>query len=233
MFFAFTGYARLATLGEEVAEPRRTIPLAIMLALGGAAALYFAVAFVAVGVLGADRMAAVAAPIEEAARTVGVPGLPTLVTAGATAAMLGVLLSQQLGISRMMMAMARRRDLPGFLARVHPVRAVPDRAVLLTGLIIAGVAMLGSLDLVVAGAAFTILLYYTITNAAALRLPAEDRIGPRWAPVAGLVVCLVLAGSLQPGVIAAGLVLLAAGLALKLAAGAARSRPTTRGRSPS
>lgn len=212
LFFAYTGYARLATLGEEVREPQRTIPKAILLSLGGSMALYVAVALVAVGTIGVAAMAATNTPIEQAARGLGVPGLPTLVTVGAMTAMFGVLLSQQLGISRMMLAMARRRDLPHAIAHIHARHGVPDRAVLLTGAILVAVTILGRLEFILAGAAFTILLYYAVTNLAALRLPPADRLVPRWVALAGLASCLALAFSLRPAVIASGLGLLVVGL---------------------
>jgi APA family basic amino acid/polyamine antiporter len=215
IFFAFTGYARLATLGEEVREPRRTIPRAIVLALGISAVLYAAVALVAVGAIGAAGLAATSAPLEQAARSLGVPGIPTIVAIGAITAMLGVLLSQQLGISRMMFAMSRRQDLPRSLGHVHAQHGTPDRAVLLTGAILVAVTILGRLEFIVAGAAFTILLYYAVTNLAALRLPPADRLVPRWIAAAGLASCIVLAFSLRPAVIASGLGLLVAGLVTK------------------
>jgi basic amino acid/polyamine antiporter, APA family len=191
MFFAYTGYARLATLAEEVQEPKRTIPRAIMAALGIAAFLYVAVAVVAVGGIGATEMAGTASPLERAARAFPLPGVSQIVAIGATFAMLGVLLSQVLGISRMMFAMARRKDLLPVLEHVNS-HGVPDRGVILTGLILIMVVILGTLEVIVAGASFTILLYYSIANLAAMRMRPEDRLFPSWIPVLGLVSCLLL-----------------------------------------
>lgn len=215
LFFAYTGYARIATLGEEVRDPSRTIPRAIVLSLAISCALYFSVASVAVGVLGAEALARAGAPLVEAARRFGGVGAGTVVTVGATTAMLGVLLSQVLGISRMMLAMARRRDLPPALAHVHPDRAVPDRAILLTGAIIALIAILGVLEWIVASASFAILLYYTITNLAALRMAPADKRFSDWVPRLGLLACLALAASLPVPVIASGLAVLAVGFAVR------------------
>lgn len=215
LFFAYTGYARVATLGEEVSEPKKTIPRAIILALASSAVLYAAVALVATGAVGAAALAETRAPLERAAAAFAWPGMRWVVTAGAATAMLGVLLSQILGISRMLFAMARRRDLPATLEHVHRVHAVPDRGVWLTGAFIAAVALLGTLEWVVAAAAFTILLYYGITNVAALRMAPEDRLFPAWVPMVGLALCVVLAGSLKPPTIAGGLGLLVIGFAAR------------------
>jgi basic amino acid/polyamine antiporter, APA family len=216
LFFAYTGYARLATLGEEVHTPRKTIPRAIILALGIAAALYAGVALVAVGGVGAEAMAASLSPLEAAARSFRLPGVTLAIAIGATTAMLGVLLSQLLGISRMIFAMARRRDLPAFFDHVHPAHGVPDRAVLLAGAVAVMVALLGTFQAIVAAAAFTILLYYSIANLAALRMRPEDRLFPTWIPVAGFISCLFLAFTLPLTVILTGLGLLAAGLLWRL-----------------
>jgi basic amino acid/polyamine antiporter, APA family len=215
MFFAYTGYARLATLGEEVKDPKRTIPRAIVAALSIAAFLYVAVALVAVGGVGAQDLAATTSPLERAAQVFPLPGTDLVVVVGATFAMLGVLLSQVLGISRMAFAMARRNDLFPFLKHVNSY-GIPDRGVILTGLILIVVALLGTLEVIVAGAAFTILLYYSIANLAALYMREEDRLFPRWVPMLGLVSCLLLAFTLEFNVIASGLGLLVIGILLRM-----------------
>jgi basic amino acid/polyamine antiporter, APA family len=215
MFFAYTGYARLATLGEEVADPKHTIPRAIVAALGIAAFLYLAVALVAVGGIGAQDMAATNSPIERAAQAFPLPGTAQVVAVGATFAMFGVLLSQILGISRMAFAMARRNDLPPTLDHVNSY-GIPDRGVILTGSILVVVVLLGTLEVIVAGAAFTILLYYSIANLAAIRMRESDRLFPKWVPVLGLVSCLLLAFTLEIGVIGSGIGLLVLGLLLRM-----------------
>jgi basic amino acid/polyamine antiporter, APA family len=215
LFFAYTGYARLATLGEEVHEPRKTIPRAILMALSIAIVLYMAVALVAVGAIGAPGMASSASPLEAAAQVFPLTAVPLVVIVGATTAMLGVLLSQILGISRMFFAMARRRDLPAVLDHVHPRHGIPDRGVLLTSVFLILVALFGTLEAIVSAASFTILLYYSIANLSALRMDPADKLFPDWVPVLGLISCLLLASTLQITVIAAGLGLLLVGFALR------------------
>jgi basic amino acid/polyamine antiporter, APA family len=216
MFVAYTGYGRIATLGEEVIEPRRTIPRAILVTLIVSGALYVAVAAVATGAVGAERLGAAAegraAPLAIVASSFGVPGVPQLVALGAMTAMLGVLLNLVLGLSRVVLAMARRRDLPAVLSRVEPVRETPRLAVLATGAAVLGLTLLGSLQVAWSFSAFTVLVYYAITNLAALRLAPADRLYPRRIAVAGLLTCLSLAFFVERGVWVSGLAVLAAGL---------------------
>lgn len=215
LFFAYTGYARVATLAEEVRDPERTIPRAIIITIGGALLLYFGVAIVAVGSVGAAAMADEPAPLQIAAASFP-GGWPAIViSAGGVTAMLGVILSQLLGLSRMVFAMARRGDLPRGLERVHPRHGVPGRAVLLIGLVAAVIAATGTLRGVASAASFTILIYYGIANLSALRMPARAKLFPDAVPALGLVACILLALSLAPGVMAVGLAVLAAGFVLR------------------
>ena len=215
LFFAYTGYARIATLGEEVREPQRTIPRAIEITIGGVLVLYLGVALIAAGAVGTDALARTAAPLEAAARSFGASWVRTAVAAGGVAAMLGVILSQLLGLSRMVFAMARRGDLPRGLEAVHPRHGVPGRAVLAVGATAAVVAATGTLAGVAATASFTILLYYGIANLAALRMPREAKLFSDAVPAFGLVACALLAFSLSPRIILTSLALLAAGFLLR------------------
>lgn len=215
LFFAYTGYARIATLAEEVAEPRRTIPRAIHLTLGGAFLLYLAVGFVAVGTVGAGMLSATAAPLLVAAQAAQQGWLATVVGVGGVAAMLGVLLSQVLGLSRMVLAMARRGDLPRALGVVHPRYRTPSRAVLVIGAAAAVIAALGALRDVAAAAAFAILIYYGIANVAALRMPATAKLYSNAVPVVGLAACVALAVSLPGATIGTGILMLAAGFGFR------------------
>ena len=215
LFFAYAGYARLATLGEEVRDPGKNIPRAILATLVLSFLVYLAVGLVAVGTVGADALARSPAPLELAAARIGIAGVGGLLALGACTAMSGVLLSQILGLSRMLLAMTRRGDLPAWLGAIDPQRGIPRRAVLLTGAIALGLALVGSIEAVVAAAAFSILLYYAIANAAALRLPPPPRRYPPWIAWVGLAACLAMAGSLRGSTIVAGLGWLAAGFVVR------------------
>jgi APA family basic amino acid/polyamine antiporter len=217
LFFAYTGYARIATLAEEVRDPRRVIPQAIVLTMAGAVLLYFAVATVAVGAVGAGALASAAAPLHTAAGAFRYPWVEVIVSIGAVTAMLGVILSQLLGLSRMAFAMARRGDLPAVLAPIHPRYQVPGRAVLTIGTVTAVVAATGVLRTVASAASFTILFYYGIANLAALRMPRHAKRYSDAVPVVGLIASVMLALSLPFSIVLTGAAVLAAGFALRSA----------------
>ncbi|MFF1867712.1 APC family permease [Kitasatospora herbaricolor] len=196
LFFAFAGYARIATLGEEVRDPERTIPRAIPTALAITLIVYTAVAVVVLTVLGPDRLAHSAAPLAEAVRAAGAPALAPVVRAGAAVAALGSLLALILGVSRTTLAMARDRHLPHALAAVHPRFHVPHRAEVAVGAVVAALAATTDVRGAIGFSSFGVLVYYAIANASAWTLtPAEGR-PARIVPVVGAAGCLVLAFAL-------------------------------------
>jgi len=204
LFFAFAGYARIATLGEEVRDPAETIPRAIRLALAITVAVYAALAVILLAVLG-PGLESSAAPLADAVRVAGVSWLEPVVRVGAAVAALGSLLSLILGISRTGLAMARDGHLPSALAAVHPRFAVPHRAEMTVGVIVAVVAALSDVRSAIGFSSFAVLVYYAIANASAWTL------GRRLIPVVGLAGCLLLAVCLPPGSVLAGSAVLAAG----------------------
>jgi APA family basic amino acid/polyamine antiporter len=129
--------------------------------------------------------------------------------------MLGVLLSQILGISRMLLAMGRRRDLPAFFEKIHPRTSIPHYGILFTAVVMLLITLLGSFEFVVRAATFTILLYYGITNLAAIRQPREEQLYGRIIPVAGLAGCLAMSVSLPLNVIVSGILLLLTGFVVR------------------
>ncbi len=215
LFFAFTGYARIATLAEEVIEPKKTIPRAVIITILTAIVLYAAVSLVAVGVIGAENMAQSASPLQLAALSMKTPAIGTVITLGASTAMLGVLLSQILGISRMFLAMGRRNDLPSFFNSIHGKTHVPHIGIIITGVLVLLITLLGSFEFVVRSATFTILLYYSITNMAALKQPSGEQLYGKYIPVLGMLGCLAMSVSLPFNVIVSGLVLLLVGFVVR------------------
>jgi APA family basic amino acid/polyamine antiporter len=220
MFVAYTGYGRIATLGEEVREPRRIIPRAIVVTMIVTAALYIAVAGVAVGAVGATALGqatrsaleARAAPLSVTAQGFALPLTAQVVTIGAITAMLGVALNLILGLSRVALAMGRRGDLPIVLARLNAAGTTPPWAVLTVGAVIGLLVLIGDVQVTWSFSAFTVLIYYALTNAAALRLPASERIFPVWVTWAGLAACSFLAFWVEPAIWLAGLGCIGLGL---------------------
>jgi len=216
MFVAYTGYGRIATLGEEVRSPRTTIPRAIIVTLLVTMTLYIAVAVVGVGAIGADGLSKAtaehAAPLEVAARAFDIPGVSQAVAFGAITAMLGVLLNLILGLSRVLLAMGRRADMPRIFGRINEEGTTPGPAVLMMGAVIAGLALIGDVRVTWSFSAFTVLVYYAITNLAALYISADNRLFPAWVSAAGLISCASLAFFVEPLYWGVGLGLIAAGL---------------------
>jgi len=213
LFFAFAGYARIATMGEEVRDPARTIPRAVTIALVAAVLLYAVVGVAVLLAAGPARLATAAAPLAEAVRAAGVPGVVPVVGVGAAVASLGALLALLSGVGRTALAMARERDLPGTLAAVHPVFRVPHHAQVVVGVVVAGLAATIDLRGAIGFSSFGVLLYYAIANAAAFTQPPADRRWPRVLNLAGGAGCLLLVAALPTASVVAGLAVLAVGLA--------------------
>jgi APA family basic amino acid/polyamine antiporter len=213
LFFAFAGYARIATLGEEVRDPARTIPRAIPLALAIALAVYALVAVAALTALGPRRLAEASAPLSEAVRAAGSGWLAPVVQVGATVAALGSLLALILGVSRTTLAMARDHHLPHALTAVHPRFGVPHRAELLIGVVVAALAATADLRGAIGFSSFAVLIYYAVANASAFTLRPEERRPRRAIPVIGLVGCVVLACALPLSAVLSGTTVLGVGVA--------------------
>lgn len=211
LFFAFAGYARIATLGEEVADPARTIPRAIPLALGLVLIVYAVVAVSALAAVGADALARTTAPLAVAVESGRFAAWVPVVRVGATVASLGVLLSLLAGVSRTAFAMAANGDLPRWLASVHPRHRVPDHAEVTAGAIVAGIVLIADVRDAIGFSSFAVLIYYAIANAAAVTLRPEVRRWPLALPVTGLFGCVLLASSLPLMSVATGMALAAAG----------------------
>ena len=216
IFFAYAGYARIATLGEEVREPRRTIPRAILIALLIAVVVYAAVALTTLAALGPQRLAASSAPVADAVAAGSWTWAVPLVRVGAVAASLGALLALIAGIGRTTLAMARHADLPHWLAAVDPKRHIPRRAQLAVGLTVCVLVAFTDLRGAIAFSSFGVLIYYLIANLAAFTQAGDDRRYPRPVQVLGALGCAGLVATLPIAGIAAGLTIFAVGIVLRL-----------------
>jgi APA family basic amino acid/polyamine antiporter len=216
LFFAFAGYARIATLGEEVEDPARTIPTAIQRALAVTLVVYLLVAVAALAAVGPTALANSTAPLATAVHAGRLHALTPAVRIGGIIAALGVLLSLIAGVSRTVFAMAADRELPPWLDAVHSTHRVPYRAEVAVGVLVALLVALTDLRDAIGFSSFCVLTYYAITNAAAWTLPRRERRWPRGLAAAGLAGCTSLAFTLPLGNVLTGLAVLGAGAAIWL-----------------
>lgn len=212
LFFAFAGYARIATLGEEVRDPGVTIPRAIPIALGIVVALYLVVGAAALLAAGPVALATSSAPLATAVDAVGAAWALPVVRAGAAVASLGALLALIAGIGRTALAMARERDLPPWLGSVHPRFDVPHHAEVAVAAAVTVLVLAADLRGAIGFSSFGVLTYYAIANASAWTQDDAHRRWPRALNVAGLAGCAVLVVTLPVQAVLAGLAVLAVGV---------------------
>ena len=215
LFFAFAGYARIATMGEEVRDPQRTIPRAILIALGIAVIVYAAVGTTVLAVLGPDRLADSTAPLVAVARSSGWSWPIPVVAVGGAAASLGALLALIAGVGRTTLAMAREADLPRWLAAVHPVYRVPHRAEVVVAAAVCLLVLTVDLRAAIGFSSFGVLLYYLVANVAAYTQPVAHRRFPKLLQILGAAGCLLLVATLPWQAIASGVLVLAIGIAYR------------------
>ncbi|WP_106814392.1 APC family permease [Microbacterium timonense] len=215
LFFAFAGYARIATMGEEVRDPRRVIPRAIVLAFAIALAVYAAVAVAVLAALGPSAVAASTEPVAEAAAASGWAWVGVVVRVGAAAASLGALLALIAGVSRTAFAMARESDLPPALSAVHPRWHVPHRAEAAAAAVVVVLVALVDLRGAIGFSSFGVLLYYLVANVAAFRQRGSARRYPAALQVVGGAGCLVLAVTLPWQSVVAGVAVVGLGVAYR------------------
>ena len=212
MFFAFAGYARLATLGEEVRNPERTIPRAIPLALLITLIVYIVVAVSVLLVVEPSVLAHSTAPLAATVTAAGATAATPVVRVGAVAASLGALLSLIAGVGRTTLAMARNHDLPTWLAAVHPRFKTPHHAEVALAVVVGSLVTTVDLRSAIGFSSFAVLAYYAVANLSALAQPAQFRQWPRWLNLLGLAGCVVLIGSLPTWSIVAGAAVIGLGL---------------------
>jgi APA family basic amino acid/polyamine antiporter len=216
LFFAFAGYARIATLAEEVRDPGHTIPRAITIALLVVVGVYAVVGATVLAVLGAEGVAASGAPLAAAVDTTGWDWALPVVRFGAAAASLGALLALVAGVGRTALAMGRNGDLPSWLAAVHPRYHVPHHAEVAVAAAVCVLVLTVDLRGAIGFSAFGVLLYYFVANLAAFTQEGEHRRYPRALQVAGALGCVLLGLTVPVEALLAGLLVLAAGVAYRL-----------------
>jgi len=215
LFFAFAGYARIATMGEEVREPQRTIPRAILIALGATVVVYAVVAVSVLLALGPAGVSASNAPLAEAVSAGSWDWAVPVVRFGAAAAALGALLALIAGIGRTGLAMARHDDLPRWLSAVHPRFGVPHRAEIVLAVVVCLLILVVDLRGAIGFSSLGVLVYYLIANLSALTQPAADRRYPRALQILGALGCVILVVTLPTTTVLIGLGVFAVGLAYR------------------
>jgi APA family basic amino acid/polyamine antiporter len=212
IFFAYTGFARVTIMAEEVKDPRVTIPRSIYLALAISTVLYIFVSVIAVGLFGTSALSQSGSPLADAIRITGSSPAVLLISTGAMIATASVLLTTIMGISRIVFAMSRKGDLPAFLNRVHPRFNTPHYAIWISGACMIAAILLADLMLVVAVSTFAMLVFYLIADISAFRLPSDYQQYPRIVPVIGAVSCIALIGFLTTSSWIVGCIGLAIGI---------------------
>ncbi|MDT4939394.1 MAG: basic amino acid/polyamine antiporter, family [Pseudonocardiales bacterium] len=213
LFFAFAGYARIATMGEEVRAPRRTIPRAILVALAVTLVVYAVVALSVLAATGPDLLARSTEPLTSAVRAAGSGGAAPIVRIGAVVASLGSLLALIAGVGRTGLAMARHGDLPRWLAAVHPRYRVPHRAEIALAIAVIAIVLSADVRNVIGFSSFGVLVYYAIANLAAFTQPRSQRRYPAALNVLGVIGCVTLILALPSRSVLAGLIMFAVGIA--------------------
>jgi len=214
IFFAFAGYARIATMGEEVRDPEATIPRAIVAALAVAVVVYAVLALTVLRAMGADAWLS-EAPLSDVVEASGWAWGVPIVRVGAACAALGALLALIAGVGRTAVAMARGGDLPGWAARIHEASRVPRRAQVAVAVVVIGILLFVDLRGAIGFSSFGVLVYYLVANLAALRQRSSVRRYPRWLQVAGAGGCLILAATLPWQSLVAGVAVISVGVAIR------------------
>ncbi|GAB3522491.1 APC family permease [Arthrobacter monumenti] len=213
LFFAFAGYARIATMGEEVREPERNIPRAILASLAVVLVLYMLLALGLLEALGVETLAATEAPLLTLAQDIGDSVGTVAVTAAAALASLGALLALIAGVGRTSLAMARGGDLPRPLARIGSRFQVPFIADLTVAAVVILLLLTTDVLTVVGFSSFGVLIYYAIANISAFTLEKRPWYWPKVLNAVGFIGCLLLAFTLPLLSVLIMLAVLLAGLA--------------------
>src|SRR5438477_1134747 len=197
-FWAWDARMRTAIMASEMKDPRRTKPFAILGGIAIAAVVFYAVATVTLGVLGADEMAKDDVPLFKAAVQVIGPWGGWLILAAAWTASVSELVSDLLSSSRVALAMGEEHELPKWFGEVHPRYDVPRHAVLAIGLFVFAVVLLFDLREVLPLASFFLLVWFSITHFSALHLKKEQRLASPFFSWFGLAGCFVLLFFIPP-----------------------------------
>ncbi|MDE1804724.1 MAG: amino acid permease [Candidatus Micrarchaeota archaeon] len=207
IFFAYTGFARVTTLGEEVKNPKRTIPMAIIWSIIISSVVYVLVMTVLIGMAPYSAVSASQAPLEYAINIATHNALLSyIISIGALFATANVALSMILGVSRVSFAMARDSALPVALSRTNRFGA-PGVSIVIPTILMMVVALALDFKQIASLSNATALLGYSVANIAAVMLTLREKGSRRlffrsrsflFAPILGVVMCASLIAFLTP-----------------------------------
>ena len=211
-FFAFSGYARVATLGGEVRDSEKNVPSAIRISLAIVLVTYLALALVLMMKLGPSFMGSVTPLADLAGVALGIEG--SVVAVFAAVATLGSLLALLAGMSRTASEMAGDAELPTVLSKKLK-NGSPALAEVVVSLLVIVLVVSGSILLTIGLSSFAILSYYAIANLAAYRQPRSETARAKWLNLLGLGLCVLLGLSVPFGGLVLGASILTVALILR------------------
>ena len=195
-FFAFTGYSRLATFGEEVENPETIIPKAILTGLGITVSIYFLTTYATLGIINPDIIQNSLTPLKVAFDISRFSNFSFLISIASTIATASVLLALIPGISRVVVAMSRDNYLPKSLGSIHSkFNSAYIADILVSIVVVVGILYFDVVEAVKLSS-FFVLLYYSITNYSVIKIKESRRLYPVITAYFGLFGCLLLASSL-------------------------------------
>ena len=195
-FFAFTGYSRLATYGEEVKNPEKIIPSSILTGLGVTVTIYLLVNWLALAIIGPEVVANSNTPLLIAMDVSVMSDFSFLIVFASTIATASVFLALLPAISRIYVAMSRDGILPNVFSKIHNKNNsayVSELFVLLT--VVVGIYTINITNAIKLSA-FFILIYYSLTNLSVINLHKNQRLYSVSIAYYGLLMCVVLGFSL-------------------------------------
>jgi APA family basic amino acid/polyamine antiporter len=195
-FFAFTGYSRLATYGEEIKNPETIIPSSILTGLGITVTIYLFVNWLALAIIGPKVVADSNTPLLVAMDVSVMSEFSFLIVFASTIATASVFLALLPAISRIYVAMSRDSILPNMFSKIHNKNNsayVSELFVLLT--VIVGIYTINITNAIKLSA-FFILIYYSLTNLSVINLEKNQRLYSVSIAYYGLLMCMVLGFSL-------------------------------------
>jgi basic amino acid/polyamine antiporter, APA family len=193
VFFAYSGFARVSVIADEIKDPSKTVPRATLISIFISTLIYILVAVAAVGVAGYQIIAKSGSPLADAMKVEGLNFGANLVGAGALVATGTVILASILGVSRLAQTMAQDRELPVFFSRIDPKKSAPRNAIVLSGALMILIGLFADLPHIAYISSFSLLLYYAAIDFSGLKIFRRKR---RTVALLGLCVCLMLMFSL-------------------------------------